>query len=94
MSHIRQPGEYFFKFQFFVHNVNLIKDFFDVTRPAIAIRFLDFPTLVIHGDLLPDGRLSFNKGKSTTFHMHSEDLKPALENKPFYVMFIDGQPEQ
>ena len=57
---------------------------------SILLIFLDFPTLVIHGDLLPDGRLSFNKGKSTTFHMHSEDLKPALENKPFYVMFIDG----
>ena len=68
----------------------LTKDFYNVLRPAVAIRFLDFPTLIVHGELLPDGRLIFGKGKSTNFRMHSEDLRAALMTKPFYVMFIDA----
>ena len=87
---MREPGEYFFKFQFFVHQIALTKDFFNVGKPAIAIRFLDFPTLIIHGELMPDGRVAFGKGKSTNFRMHSEDLRAALLTKPFYVMFIDA----
>ena len=87
---VREPGEYFFKFQFFVHQLALTKDFFNVARPAVAIRFLDFPTLILHGELMQDGRLSFGKGKSTSFKMHSEDLRAALLTKPFYVMFIDA----
>lgn len=89
---LREPGEYFFKFQFFVHQLALTKDFFNIHRPAVAIRFLDFPTLIIHGELMQDGRLAFGKGKSTNFKMHSEDLRLALLNKPFYVMFIDASP--
>lgn len=45
----RKPGDYYFKFQFFVHECILLKDFFNVTRPAIALRFLDFPTLILEG---------------------------------------------
>ena len=59
-------------------------------RPAVAIRFLDFPTLIIHGELTNDGRLVFAKGKTTSFKMHSEDLRAALLTKPLYVMFIDA----
>ena len=91
MEHdVREPGEYFFKFQFFVHQLAMTKDFYNVRRPAVAIRFLDFPTLIIHGELMQDGRLSFGKGKSTSFKMHSEDLRAGLLTKPFYVMFIDA----
>ena len=71
---IRVPGEYFFKFQFFVHELMMTKDFYNVNKPAVAIRFLDFPTLIIHGEMLADGRLVFGKGKSTSFRMHSDDL--------------------
>jgi len=56
----------------------MTKDFFNIEKPAVAIRFLDFPTLVIPGELNSDGRLSFNKGKSTSFKMNSETLKTAL----------------
>lgn len=68
----------------------MTKDFFNVLRPAVAIRFLDFPTLILHGELMQDGRLAFGKGKSTSFKMHSEDLRAGLLTKPFYVMFIDA----
>jgi len=50
----------------------MTKDFFNIEKPAVAIRFLDFPTLVIHGEISSDGKLVFNKGKSTSFKMHSE----------------------
>ena len=42
-------GDYYFKFQFFVHECSLQKDYFNIVKPAIAIRFLDFPTLIIDG---------------------------------------------
>ena len=48
-EHIREAGDYFFKFQFFVHHASLSKDLYNVAKPAIAIRFLDFPTLIVHG---------------------------------------------
>ena len=87
---MREPGEYFFKFQFFVHQLAMTKDFFNVLKPAVAIRFMDFPTLILHGEMTQDGRLAFGKGKSTSFKMHSEDLRAGLLTKPFYVMFIDA----
>lgn len=43
-------GDYLFKFQFFVHECALTKDFFNISKPAIALRFLDFPTLIIEGN--------------------------------------------
>lgn len=86
----RPAGDYFFKFQFFVHQVTLTKDFFNIEQPAIAIRFLDFPTLVIHGEVNSNGLLQFSKGKSTSFKMNSDTLRAALASKPFYVMFIDA----
>lgn len=91
---VRPPGDYFFKFQFYVHQLTLTKDFFNVEKPAVAIRFLDFPTLIIHGSLAADGHLMFNKGKSTSFRMHSDTLKQSLLSKPFYVMFIDSNTEK
>ena len=87
----REPGEYFFKSQFFIHQVVLTKDFYNITKPAIAIRFLDFPTLIMHGELMPDGRLRFEKGKTTKFKMHSDHLRDGLLTKPFFVMFIDAE---
>ena len=91
---VREPGDYFFKFQFFVHQLTMIRDFYNVRRPSVAVRFLDFPTLVIEGELTQDGRLIFEKGKSTSFKMHSEDLKMGLLNKPFFVMFIDADTQK
>ena len=96
----REAGEYLFKFQFFVHELSLLKDYFNVAKPAIALRFLDFPTLIIEGkaantqsdvgQLLSTGRLKFNQGKKCNFKMHSDDLAKALTNKPFFLMFIDA----
>jgi hypothetical protein len=83
-------GEYIFKFQFFVHECLLLKDFFDISKPAVAFRFLDFPTLILEGQLLSTGRLRFGLGKKCNFKVHSGDLERALLNKPFFLMFIDA----
>jgi hypothetical protein len=77
-----------------VHQVTLTKDFFNIEKPAIAIRFLDFPTLIIHGQIADNGTLVFSKGKSTSFKMHSDTLRQALQSKPFYVMFVDANTEK
>ena len=45
----RDAGDYFFKFQFFIHECQLLRDFFNIARPAIALRFLDFPTIILEG---------------------------------------------
>ena len=68
----------------------LLKDFLNVQKPAIAIRFLDFPTLIIESDILGDGTLKLGKGKNCNFKMHSQDLHSALLSKPFFVMFVDA----
>jgi len=86
----RLPGDYLFKFQFFVHDCSLAKDFYNIEKPALAIRFLDFPTLVLPGKLTSTGFLKFGSGKKCNFKMHSEELRSALLNKPFFVMFLDA----
>lgn len=91
MELTKSAGDYCFKFQFFIHECNLLKDFFNIMKPAIAIRFLDFPTLIIDGQLqTSSGFLKFGQGKKCNFKMHSEELEQALLNKPFFVMFIDA----
>lgn len=53
----RVSGDYLFKFQFFVHECSLTKDFYNVVKPCLALRFLDFPTLIIEGIFLPTHHL-------------------------------------
>ena len=71
----KAPGVYYFSFQFFAHDIKLSKDFYDVKNPSIAIRFLDFPTLLIKTKIDHMGNIILGAGKKTTFSMHSEDLK-------------------
>jgi hypothetical protein len=46
------------------------------------------------GTLSEAGLLKFGSGKKCNFKMHSEDLKQALLNKPFFVMFVDSTPSK
>ena len=57
----RLPGDYLFKFQFFVHECSLTKDFYNIQKPAIAIRFLDFPTLIIEGISISNFKFKLGK---------------------------------
>ena len=94
MTEERLTGDYLFKFQFFVHECALTKDFFNVVKPALALRFLDFPTLILDGAVTGSNQLRFTGGKKCNFKMNNEDLREALVNKPFFIMFIDAQPDK
>jgi hypothetical protein len=61
-----------------------------MTKPAVAVRFLDFPTMLIEGSISSDGLFTFEKGKSMTFTMHSDTLASNLLQKPFYVMLVNA----
>ena len=88
----RSPGVYYFWFQFFAHEVHFSKDLYNIKNPAVAIRFLDFPTLLIRATLSPNGTIVLGSGKKTSFSMHSEDLYAWLDSKPAFVMFVDADP--
>jgi hypothetical protein len=89
----RTPGTYYFNFQFFAHEISVGKDFTNVRYPAIAIRFLDFPTLLIRASINKGGRLGLEVGKKCSFKMNSDDLSSCLVSKPAYVMFVDADPK-
>ena len=62
-----------------------------MNSPAIAIRFLDFPTFVMKARV-QGGKLALNTGKKCSFKMHSDDLQGLLLTKPAYVMLVDADP--
>ena len=88
----RSPGVYYFCFQFYAHDIHFSKDLFNIKNPAIAIRFLDFPTLLIKATISSNGTIILGSGKKTSFSMHSEDLYAWLDSKPAFVMFVDADP--
>lgn len=65
---------------------------YNIKNPAIAIRFVDFPTLLINAKLDSDGNVNLESGKRTSFSMHSDDLQACLETRPACVMFVDADP--
>ena len=90
----RIPGEYIFTYQFYVHALHFAREFRNVARPAMAVRFLDFPSQVIPGTVRPlDGSLAFETGKKSSFRAHSDELRKSLTTKPLFCMFVDADPQ-
>lgn len=63
-------------------------------KPAIAVRLLDFPTVVIRSErqeLSTSNKTSYKiqSGKSCLFKMGKELLYKRLQNTPLYVMLVD-----
>jgi len=88
----KAPGVYYFCFQFFAHKINFSKDLYNIKNPAIAVRFIDFPTLLIKAKISDDGLLGLESGKKTIFSMHSDDLHTSLQSRPISVMLVDADP--
>lgn len=79
----------------------------NVLVPAVGVRFLDFPTLLIYqsgqedlsskpgyADLcLLSQKYPFHKGKSCLFKMHLDSLHVHLLNTPLYAMVLDVKDE-
>jgi hypothetical protein len=72
--------------EFLVHEATTILK--QIARPAIAIKFLEFPTLTVYG--INEGRLTFNSGKACKFRLRPDVLKNALQKLPLYIMLLDA----
>jgi hypothetical protein len=81
--------EEIFVAEFIIHEVSSNAAY--ISKPAITIRFLEFPTLTIFG--IYQKKLIFNKGKSCKFSMTLPILRAALKKYPLYVMLVDALPE-
>jgi len=71
--------------EFLVHEVTSTIKY--IAKPALAIRLMDFPTLIIDGRV--EERLIFGKGKACKFKLEGEELRQALQRLPLYVMLMD-----
>lgn len=68
--------------------------------PAIAIRLLDFPAIVISGGKdgssdtngVENRSIHFGKGKNCLFKIEEKRLTSLLSHIPLYVMLMDLQP--
>ncbi|OMJ91325.1 hypothetical protein SteCoe_6114 [Stentor coeruleus] len=77
-----------FTAEFVVHEVSCSLPY--ISKPAITIRFLEFPTLTIFGSV--QKVLIFNKGKSCKFSMTLTTLRASLKRYPLYIMLVDALP--
>lgn len=74
-----------------VENVNVSDEL------AVALRLLDFPTLIIyqpeHRQVRENELYTFNRGKACFFKMNVDSLHSHLSNTPLYVMVLDVKEE-
>ena len=80
-----------FLYEFFVFELYLPRELLKlIKQPILSLRFLDFPTLSLEGNLnIQRQSIIFNQGKSSFFEMDLNDLKDSLLNQPMYIMFLD-----
>lgn len=74
--------------EFLVHDVQCNVPY--IAKPAITLRFLEFPTLTVFGTV--QKTIIFNKGKSCKFSMTLTVLRESLKRYPLYVMLVDAFP--
>lgn len=80
--------EEIFTAEFLVHEVSSSLPY--IAKPAITIRFLEFPTLTVFGSV--QKTIIFNKGKSCKFSMTLSCLRESLRRYPLYIMLVDAFP--
>lgn len=74
--------------EFLVHDVQCNVPY--IAKPAITLRFLEFPTLTVFGTIQKS--IIFNKGKSCKFSMTLTVLRESLKRYPLYIMLVDAFP--
>ena len=89
----RTPGTYYFNFSFYAHEIQFANNLKGIKNPAVAIRFLDFPTMMLRATSGIGGKLILDSGKKCSFKMHSDDLSRALSSKLAYIMLVDADPK-
>ncbi|KAG7512040.1 microtubule-associated protein 10 [Solea senegalensis] len=100
--------ETLFSFELLVENIRVEKDTNVSDQLALAVRLLDFPTLLIYSpqqhasdDIIQAGQHGqhirgeyvFYRGKSCFFLMNLSSLHTHLSNTPLYVMVLDVKEE-
>ncbi len=80
--------QYLFQLEYFVHDFAYVHPISAVKQPALAIRFMDFPTQLLNSR--SKSKLLFRCGRRSKFTMNPAYLRKGLFDSPFYVMFIDA----
>jgi len=80
--------QYVFALEYFVHDILYAHRITAVKRPALAFRFLDFPTQILNSRA--NDALVFEYGKKSRFLMEPANLRKELIERPFYVMLLDA----
>uniref|UniRef100_A0A673K2S5 Microtubule-associated protein 10-like n=1 Tax=Sinocyclocheilus rhinocerous TaxID=307959 RepID=A0A673K2S5_9TELE len=96
--HITLATETLFSLELLIDFVRFDGSRDNVLDPAVAVRFLDFPTLLIYQSKQEDrpsksGYYSFHKGKSCLFKINLHSLHAHLMNTPLYAMVLDAKDE-
>ena len=74
-----------YSFEFIVHQVTWSEGV-DVGEPAVAFRYMDFPSLVVYRN---PAAQSFGKGKRVRFEMLESDLDISLRDRSLFVMLVE-----
>ncbi|XP_055083467.1 microtubule-associated protein 10 [Periophthalmus magnuspinnatus] len=90
--------ETLFSFELLVDTIQMNIDTKASEELAVALRLLDFPTLIIyqpkHKDLnQKEGEYTFNRGKACFFKMNMDTLQSHLTSTPLYAMVLDVKEE-
>lgn len=92
--------ETLFVFELLVENIRVEKETEISGELALAVRLLDFPTLLIYPHKKENaqqadkpGEYSFNKGKTCFFQMNLNSLHTRLSSSPLYAMVLDVKEE-
>ncbi|CAL9688132.1 unnamed protein product [Knipowitschia caucasica] len=85
--------ETLFSFELLVDTVKLEIETKVADELAVALRLLDFPTLIIyqpkHKRLKEDREYAFNRGKACFFKINMDALHGHLTSTPLYAMLLD-----
>uniref|UniRef100_A0A8C6TC75 Si:ch1073-266p11.2 n=1 Tax=Neogobius melanostomus TaxID=47308 RepID=A0A8C6TC75_9GOBI len=90
--------ETLFSFELLVDNINVDRETKVSDELAVALRLLDFPTLIIyqpeHKEVNgKEGEHTFSRGKACFFKMNMDSLHRHLSSTPLYAMVLDVKEE-
>ncbi|KAJ4462436.1 putative protocadherin Fat 1/2/3 [Paratrimastix pyriformis] len=92
------PGPGLFSLDLYIDSCTLFQHSLPISRPAIAFRFLDFPTVLLYSEVsapVPSSRkdllkYSFRTGKSCLFESTLESLFLTSRSRSLLIMFVDA----
>ena len=83
-----------FILEYLIQEVKYGKNLKHVANPALAVRFLDFPTQIIYSRSIDPSQLVFFSGKKCKFFTNFAILRDSLQELPLYIMLVDANPQE